>query len=149
HLASVAVVVLYLRRIAPERALAGALLLGWNPVVLYETWGNGHNDVAMIFWVLLAAVLINRKRYTLGSLSLVAGALIKFIPVLLIPAAMLIGYRNLEKSSSRVGFIFGTSVGALLITILAYLPFWNGLASFSMGRRMQMFTTSIPAVIYR
>jgi hypothetical protein len=149
HLASIAAAVLFLRRIEPQRALSGALLLGWNPVVLYETWGNGHNDVAMIFWVLLAAVLINQKRYTLGALSLVMGALIKFIPLLLIPAVLLLGYRSLVKFATRLWFILRTSFAALAITIIAYFPFWNGFASFSIGRRMQMFTTSIPAVVYR
>jgi fumarate reductase subunit D len=149
HLTSIAVVVVYLRKIEPERSLAGALVLSWNPVVLYETWGNGHNDIAMIFWVLLAALLIYQKRYTWSVLALVAGALVKFIPILLVPAAMLIGYRSLENLSSRICFILRTLIAALLLTIVAYLPFWNGLASFSIGRRMQMFTTSIPAVIYR
>src|SRR5262245_39764187 len=77
HLTSIAVVVMFLRRIQPQHALSGALLLGWNPVLLYETWGNGHNDIAMIFWVLLAALLISQKQYSLGTLSLVVGALIK------------------------------------------------------------------------
>jgi hypothetical protein len=149
HLTSIAVVVSFLRRIEPGRALSGALLLGWNPVVLYETWGNGHNDIAMIFWVLLAALLISQKQYSLGTLSLVAGALIKFIPVLLIPAAMLIGYHSLENLKSRFWFIVKTSLAAAFLIMIAYVPFWNGMATFSMGRRMQMFTTSIPAVMYR
>src|SRR5258706_3974481 len=67
HISSMALVIIYLRQVAPERALMGALLLGWNPVLLYETWGNGHNDVAMIFWVLLTALLIHQKRYTLAT----------------------------------------------------------------------------------
>src|ERR1051325_3820424 len=92
HVASIAVIVLYLRNNKPEQALTGAVLLGWNPVVLYETWGNGHNDIVMIFWVLFAALLINKKHYTLSILSLVAGVLIKFIPVVLIPAAVWLGY---------------------------------------------------------
>ncbi|MBI5966207.1 MAG: hypothetical protein HY863_22220 [Chloroflexi bacterium] len=148
HLASVAVVILYLRRIEPERALPGALLIGWNPVVLYETWGNGHNDIAMIFWVLLAALLISQKQYSLGTLSLVAGTLIKFIPVLLIPAAMLIGYHSLENFKSRVWFIAKTSLAGAFLILITYIPFWNGAATFSIGRRMQMFTTSLPTVMY-
>lgn len=149
HLTSIAVVVSYLRRIEPGRALSGALLLGWNPVLLYETWGNGHNDIAMIFWVLLAALLISQKQYSLAILSLVAGTLIKFVPVLLIPAAMLIGYRSLENFKSRLWFIVKTSLAGAFLIMIAYIPFWNGMATFSMGRRMQMFTTSIPAVMYR
>lgn len=147
HLASIAVVISLLRRASPEQALPGMLLVGWNPVVLYETWGNGHNDIAMVFWILLAALWISRKRYTLATLSLVAGALIKFIPVLLIPAALLAGYYGLETLGTRLRFLLRTSLAAVLMTAAAYLPFWNGFASFSINRRMQMFTTSIPSVI--
>jgi hypothetical protein len=149
HLASIAVVVGFLRRTQPQHALSGALLLGWNPVLLYETWGNGHNDIVMMFWILLAALLISQKQYSLGVLSLVAGTLIKFIPVLLIPAAMLIGYHSLENLKSRFGFIVKTSLTGALLIMIAYIPFWNGMATFSIGRRMQMFTASIPAVMYK
>jgi len=149
HLTSIVVVVSFLRRTQPRRTLSGALLLGWNPVLLYETWGNGHNDIAMIFWVLLATLLISQKKYSLGTLSLVAGMLIKFIPVLLIPAAMLIGYRSLENIKSRLWFILKTSLAGAFLIMIAYVPFWNGKATFSVARRMQMFTTSVPAVIYQ
>lgn len=148
HLMSIAVVVAFLRRVEPQYALAGALLLGWNPIVLYETWGNGHNDIAMMFWILLAALLISQKRYSLGVLSLVAGALIKFIPVLLILAVMLIGYRGLRSLKPRIWFIVKTSLASALLILIAYIPFWNGMATFSIGRRMTMFTTSFPAVLY-
>jgi hypothetical protein len=149
HLMSIAVVFFFLRRTEPQHALAGALLLGWNPVVLYETWGNGHNDITMMFWVLLAALLISQKKFSLGTLSLVAGTLIKFIPALLIPAAMLIGYQSLENLKSRFWFIVKTSLAGAFLIIIAYAPFWHGMATFSVGRRMLMFTTSIPAVMYR
>jgi hypothetical protein len=149
HLTSIAVVVSFLRRVQPQQTLSGALLLGWNPVVLYETWGNGHNDIAMIFWVLLAAWLIHEKRFTLAMLCLLAGALIKFIPMLLIPAALLIGYHSLENLKSRFWFIVKTALAGAFLLMIAYIPFWNGMATFSVARRMQMFTTSIPAVMYK
>jgi len=148
HLMSIVVVVSFLRGIQPQHALSGALLLGWNPVLLYETWGNGHNDIAMMFWVLLAALWISRRQYSLGILSLVAGTLIKFIPVLLIPAAMLIGYHSFENLKGRFWFIAKTSLAGALLIIIAYIPFWDGMATFSIARRMQMFTTSMPAVMY-
>ncbi len=149
HLMSIVVVVSFLRRTQPQYMLAGALLLGWNPVVLYETWGNGHNDIAMIFWVLLAALWISQKQYSLGILALVAGMLIKFIPLLLIPAALLIGYLSLENIKSRLCLIVKTSLAGALLIVITYIPFWNGTSTFSITRRMQMFTTSLPAVIYK
>jgi hypothetical protein len=149
HLMSIVVVLSFLRRVEPQHALSGALLLGWNPVMLYETWGNGHNDIAMMFWILLAALLISQKQYLLGTLSLVAGMLIKFIPVLLIPAAMLIGYYSFENIKSRFWFVVKTSLAGVFLIMISFIPFWNGIATFSIGRRMQMFTTSMPAVMYR
>jgi hypothetical protein len=149
YLGSVVLVVLYLKREAPEYALSGAYLLGWNPMLLYETWGNGHNDIAMAFWFLAAAWFIARRRYTLAILSLLAGALIKFIPILLVPAVLLIGWRSLESFRARFIFLAKTAVISLFITVALYYPFWNGFAAFSLGRRMQMFATSIPAVIFR
>ncbi|HEX9840001.1 MAG TPA: hypothetical protein VGA72_11665 [Anaerolineales bacterium] len=149
HVAGVALVVMYLIRESKGQALSGALLLGWNPMILYETWGNGHNDAAMAFWFLLAAWWITRHRYTLAALSLLAGALIKFLPIVLIPAVLLIAWRSLETISARLAFLAKTGALAFVITAAAYYPFWNGLASFSVERRMNMFTTSIPAVIYR
>ena len=80
---------------------------------------------------------------------MVAGTLIKFIPVLLIPAALLIGYLSLENFKSRLWFIVKTSLAGAFLIVIAYIPFWNGMATFSITRRMQMFTTSIPAVIYK
>jgi hypothetical protein len=149
HLLGVAALVVYFQRTAPERALPAALLLGWNPVILYETWGNGHNDFAMAFWVLLAALLIRQRRYTWGTLSLVVGALVKYIPLLLIPAALLIAVFNLLNMRDCLWFLVKTSVAAIVLLVAAYLPFWNGLATLNISRRMQMFTTSIPSVIYQ
>jgi len=149
HLASVGIVLLILRRTMPEQMLAGVFLLGWNPVVLYETWGNGHNDIAMVFWILLAAWWIIQKRHTLATLSLVMGVLIKFIPLLLVPAALLIGWYDLQTIRGRLAFLAKTAIASILLIAAAYYPFWNGFASFSIARRMQLFTTSIPSVIMR
>jgi len=101
-----------LRRMAPERALAGVLLFAWNPIILYETFGNGHNDMAMLVWVLAAVALLARRHYVLAVLGLVAGALVKFIPLLLLPAAALIALRDLPGVWARLRF-------ALLIAVEA------------------------------
>ncbi len=99
--ACVAVVIVILRRKAPERALAGVVLLAWNPVVLVETVGHGHNDIAMVFWVLAAAWGLVERRYTLAILALVTGALVKFVPVLMLPVALAIAWRELGTGGQR------------------------------------------------
>jgi hypothetical protein len=144
--ASVGVVAASLRRVAPERALAGVVLLAWNPVILYETFGQGHNDMAMVFWILAAVWLLLQRRYTLTILALVVGALFKFIPLLMLPAAMLVALRDLQGSRAR--FVVVTLGLAAALVVLAYAPFWRGTGTLDIKRRLELFTTSLPAVSY-
>jgi hypothetical protein len=147
-LASIGVVAAILRQMAPERALAGVVLLAWNPLILYETLGNGHNDMAMVFWILATAWLLLQRRYPLAMLALVAGALFKFIPLLLLPAAGLIAWRELEPGPARRRFLVVTGLIAVVMVWLAYWPFGYGLEVLSIERRTRLYTTSIPAVAY-
>ena len=95
---TVAVVASLLRQAAPERALVGTWLIAMNPIVLYETLGNGHNDMAMAFWMVLAAWFVYKGGYTRAVAALVAGGLFKFLPVLLVPAAVWIAQRRLPPA---------------------------------------------------
>ncbi|MEW5988092.1 MAG: hypothetical protein AB1791_15785 [Chloroflexota bacterium] len=147
-LAGLGLVASFLRQTAPEKALAGVYLLAWNPLILYETVGNGHNDVVMALWVILAAWAIQRRRYTLAVVSLVVGALIKFIPVLLLPAAGLIALRELPTWRGRLRFVLITGLLAALLVVAAYLPFWHGSDTLSISRRQRLFTSSLPTVAY-
>ena len=125
-LASTLVVAAILRAVAPERALAGVVLLAWNPVILYETFGNGHNDIAMIFWVLLAAWLLLKRAYTAACVALVMGALFKFIPLLMLPAAGLIALRDLPTWRGSVAVCAGHRRGHLSPSRHGLLPLLAG-----------------------
>jgi hypothetical protein len=145
-IASVGVVAASLRRVAPGRALAGVVLLAWNPVILYETFGQGHNDMAMVFWILAAVWFLLHRRYTLTVLALVVGALFKFIPLLLLPAAVLVALRDLP--GGRVRFVVITFGLAVALVAVAYAPFWHGSGTLDIEHRLKLFTTSLPAVSY-
>lgn len=149
HMASVGVIYIFLKDTAPDKALSGVLLLGWNPVLLYETWGNGHNDMAMTFWFLLAFLFIHKRRFTMANLSLLLGALIKFIPLLLIPIVAVISWREIRETRERIKFFAQTAIAGSLLTGLLYFPFWEGYQTLDIGRRMQLFTTSLPSVVYK
>ncbi len=145
-LGSLVVAALLSRRTAPDQTLPNVYLLAWNPIVLYSTFGNGHNDTVMIFWVLLAAWALLEKRYTSAILALLAGALVKYIPLLLLPAALGIALKRI--SGSRLRFLILTGLAGLLLVLLAYLPFWEGVETLSIERRSELFTSSLPAVVY-
>jgi hypothetical protein len=149
HLVSVAIIWVFLRQTHPESALPGVLLLAWNPVVLYETWGNGHNDMVMAVWILVAIWFMSLRRYSLSVLSLTVGTLIKFIPLLLFPAALAVGWQNQESSGGRYLFLSKVAIAVFAVVTLAYYPFWTRGNLLSIERRAHLFTTSIPAIIYK
>ncbi|CAG0932351.1 hypothetical protein TFLX_02557 [Thermoflexales bacterium] len=137
-----------LRRLASGKVLPGVLLFLWNPVVLYETIGQGHNDVAMLFWMLLAVWLLLKKRYTLTMVALLIGALFKYIPVLFVPAALAIALRDLGNTRARLRYLGVTASVSIVLVGLAYAPFWNGIETLSITRRTQLYTTSLPSVVF-
>lgn len=143
----IGLVAIILRKVAPERALAGVTFLAWNPVILYETMGNGHNDIAMAIWLLAAAWAVLSRRYTLAILALLLGALIKFIPLLLLPIAGIVALRNLPDLRARLRFLVVTTLTAAVLIVVIYSRYWDGLESLGLGRRAQLFTASLPAVI--
>jgi hypothetical protein len=147
-LASVGVVAVILREIAPRQALAGTLLLAWNPIVLYETWGNGHNDMAMVFWMLLSMLALLKRRYTLAILALVAGALFKFIPVLLIPPVLILGLRAQPTLRRRLIFLAQAAVLSALLVTIAYAPFWEGIKVLNIKSRENLYTASLPSMAF-
>lgn len=147
-LGSVVVVALTLRQLAPRQALAGTLLLAWNPVVLFETWGNGHNDMVMVFWIVVSLLAISRRRHTLAILALVAGALVKFIPALLVLPVFAIGLQAQPTLRSRVVFTLKAAALSVLLAAIAYAPFWEGFKVLNIQSRENLYTSSLPSVAY-
>jgi hypothetical protein len=143
----VALVAAILQRIAPERALAGVVFLAWNPLVLHEVIGNGHNDITMIFWVLLSVWWLLNRRHAMVILALVAGALFKYVPMLMLPAAGLIALRDLVTPADRRRFLITAIVGASALIGLAYMPFWYGVATLNLDLRAILFSASLPAAV--
>jgi hypothetical protein len=130
---------------APERALQGVCLFAWNPLVIYETAGNGHNDIVLVFCVLLSLYLLNRRHFTGALLALAAGALVKFIPLLLVPPVAASALRALPPKR-RPAFVAGAALAALALGAALVLPFWRGGDMLALKRRATLFTTSLPAL---
>lgn len=145
---SVALVALVLRETAPEWSLAGVLALAWNPIVLYETLANGHADTLMAFWVLAGIGCALRRRWLPAVLALVAGALVKIVPALLIPALVVVALRRMASARARLRFLLTAGAAGLGLAALAYAPLWRGLATLTFLQRQAMFTTSLPAALW-
>jgi hypothetical protein len=81
-LALVAVLIEWARR-ATGSAI-GAIAYAWNPLVLVEYAGSGHNDPTALVWLALAFALA-RSRPTLSAITLAIGALVKLAPLIALP----------------------------------------------------------------
>jgi hypothetical protein len=81
-LALVAILLAALRR--DGRSPAWAIVYAWNPLVLVEVAGSGHNDPSAMVW-LLVAIVAARARPLLSAAALSAGALVKLAPLVALP----------------------------------------------------------------
>lgn len=115
--AEVGIVVL-LWRMAGERT---ARLFFLNPLVIVvsATWTI---EALMALPVVLSIYLLRRHRYAASAVALAAGALIKFIPVVLLPAVVL--YLRHQGVSRRTIVAYASVVLAVCAVVVA--PFWAG-----------------------
>lgn len=156
---SIALTYAILRATKPDWALRGTLFLAWNPLVLFEVAGNGHNDAVVIMFLLAAIYLLVMARRWAVIPALVAGALTKFIPLLLVPVAAAAVWRDRARRSGRpvngAGLLSSANalrtlaVSAIIslgLIVALYAPFWQGPQSIGALGRQNLFTASIPKV---
>jgi hypothetical protein len=101
------------------------LLFAWNPLVLLQGLGNGHNDLLMLVWTLLALLLWERKRFWAPAVvALSLAVLTKASAALLAPLLMVAILRAQKGWWRRLGVLVGAGALALAVVLLAYLLFW-------------------------
>jgi len=62
------------------------LIFAWHPLLVWEIAGSGHVDALMIVLILLALLARRNQNQTLAGIALAAATLVKFFPVVLLPA---------------------------------------------------------------
>ena len=99
------------------------LLWAWNPALLLMFVVDGHNDVFMLFWLVLGTWVIARGRPTAGFLIMLFGPLAKPIGLLPLPGFWLAALRQRPSTKARIRFLLLTGIGSLLLLGIAFLPF--------------------------
>jgi len=135
-----------LRALAPERAMLGAYLFAWNPLMVYFAGGTGHNDMLMVAAMALSVGCLLRRWYVPAAAAAVVGALIKFIPLLLIPIIAIKIWHDLPWRGRIVTYAALAVTGAALVLIF-YAPYWVGFDSLALDRRGRMFTSSAGTLV--
>jgi hypothetical protein len=150
-LGSAALIWLILGRVRPADQLAGTLIFLWNPMIIVEFAGEGHNDALMIFCALGALALLCARRVTGSIVATSLGALTKYLPAMLLPAQAVYLWRNNGNHRrlflpAALGAMIGAAVGLLVFSAV------GGGGSMLDGVRKQGtagLTASTPGVLYR
>ncbi|WP_420641732.1 polyprenol phosphomannose-dependent alpha 1,6 mannosyltransferase MptB [Candidatus Leptofilum sp.] len=116
-----------LARAAAATQRSFTLLWLWNPALLLMFVVDGHNDVLMMVWQLVAIWWWRQKRPLLTLLFLLLGALTKPIGLLPLPFFAVAIWRELENGTARLRvFGLGMMLGGTVV-FLSFLPFGSPL----------------------
>ncbi len=135
-LGSAALIWSTLGRVRPEDQLLGTLVYLWNPMIVVEFAAEGHNDALMILCLLASLALTISARPALSVAASVSGILVKYLPLVFLPAQVAyLWHTGRNRSRLVAGLLLGLLIGAGLAVAL-YGPFWVGLRTFE-GVRLQ------------
>ena len=114
----------------PEWKMAGMLAFAWNPLVLFETAQNAHNDILMVLLLLLATWLLVRAKTLTAGLPILplAGVALQVKVVALLAAPFFIFNLTMKAAGwpRRIGLIFLHSLLFVSFAVLPMLPLWPG-----------------------
>jgi hypothetical protein len=99
-----------------ERVIAYA----WHPLPIVEIGGSGHIEALMICFIALALLARAHQKFGIAGFALGAATLVKFIPIILLPAI----YKRWDK---KLPIAFTTLI------VICYLPYVLGAGSGVLG----------------
>jgi hypothetical protein len=140
------------KRLCPERRWQAFVFFAWNPLVLFETGANGHNDAVMVVFMLAGLWALLSTRWYVQTLALpllVASVLVKWISVLLLPLAVIYLLRG---GRARRWGLAPLGLGAALTVAYAVplvAPFWDTRYAPGVLLQAQYFTASPPALLHQ
>ncbi len=119
--ATVLVAARVLHALAPPERWQSLALLAWNPLLLFESAGTGHNDAVMVLSV-VAAVWMQRRggwaRTILTPAILMLGVWYKWYALLFVPVFLIAAYRDGGMRAVAWWLAAAISIGAACGVVL-------------------------------
>ena len=110
-------------RLQPGTAAAAGVLVGWNPLLQWETAGNAHNDIVMVFFGVAGLYALTRRWWVAVFPLLALGIALKHVLVLLGPVVLLWMWRR--DDIPRRSLLLSLGLGILVAAEL-YAPYLAG-----------------------
>ena len=105
-------------RIFPENKFFNVAFFAFNPLVLIETLVSAHNDIPMIFFLLLSLYLFLQKKKVLSWVSNLFSIGVKFSTGALLPLFILLEFFDRTKRKINWEKFFITGIALSLLTVL-------------------------------
>jgi alpha-1,6-mannosyltransferase len=96
------------------------IVYAWHPLPIFEFGASGHIDALMICFIAIAVWARVRQKFGLAGVALGAATLVKFIPIVLLPAI----YRRWGKK---------LPIAFVITIVVCYLPYLLGAGSGVLG----------------
>jgi alpha-1,6-mannosyltransferase len=129
-LASAALVWLVVSRVRPERRQFATLAYLWNPMMVIEFSGEGHNDALVTLFVLLALALAVRGQDGSAAVALWGGVLIKYLPLVFLLLLAVRLWQTRSGSLTTIRRWAGCLAAMALFSYVTFRPWWEGWATF-------------------
>ncbi len=142
YMGSAWLVYLILQLIRPQWAVIGTAFFAWNPLVLFESVQNAHNDIVMVFFLLFAIWAFVRlmqgirgKRNLIFSgifiLAFSASILVKFVTVMVFPIFVLALAFRQRTWPHRILSLAVYGFAILGLSTLIMWPYWPGIDNWA------------------
>lgn len=103
------------------------LSYAWNPLILFQVVNEGHNDVVMIFFLLLAIFFLLKNYRNIVLPTLILSVLIKYVTLLLLPLFFIfLIKKNSEGIKQKMSFFLIQLIIIASMVIVLFFPFWKG-----------------------
>lgn len=131
-------------RLRRGTGVAAALAVAWNPLMLFETAGNAHNDIVMVFFAVAAFSALAARRWLWVFPLLALSVATKYGLVLLGPLVLVWMLRqpDVGKRQILLSLALGAAVGLVI-----YVPFFQGADTLETVRRQAGYNTSSPSAL--
>lgn len=106
------------------------LLYGLNPFILFEMVTNVHNDIYLIFFILLSLYfLLKKKNIILTVVFMAVATCIKYVSVLLVPFLVLYHLRD-KKIGKKILYCFLYAILFIMVMICIYIIYAKDIKMF-------------------
>lgn len=146
YLATLPLVAWATGRIQPGRQLTATCIFAWNPLVLIELAGNGHNEGIALVPVILGLGFWARRASAATALGLAASFAVKATVLVAMPALLWPGLRRATRAGQLPLWLLTHAAPGVALLVLAWVP-WNFAGVAAPFREVGQYYLSMSALL--